>query len=220
MITLEVTLDAMVEMQYGDKQADLIFALRVAALSPLQDLEVNGRMARLLSLYVGKSLPQRDVLYNLLLTARTETSPAVLFKNHLTALYSIDEAWLSGKLDRFMTIPDSFDGQVAWRAGLNLLIKGMGLKTLSFALLLFVPFRCQLVAIDRHHLRRLGEPTEKTPGEKKYLALELSLKAEKDTAGFSKLSLGVFSAYLWGIQRDGESATAYPSHKNLSVCWY
>jgi hypothetical protein len=220
MISLETTLDAMVEMQYGDKQADLVFALRVAALSPLQDLEVNGNMTRLLAQFVGKPLPEKEVLYNLLHTAKTETAPALCFKNHMTALYSIDEAWLSGKLDRFMTIPESFDGQVAWRAGLNLLINGMGLKTIAFACLLMNPFKTFIVAIDRHHLRRLGEPTEKSISTKKYLALELSLKAEQYTAGFSQLSLGVFSAYLWGIQRSGNEAVSYPSHKNLSVHWY
>src|SRR6266496_1878336 len=113
MIDLQTSENAMLELMYGDREADLIHALRIAALSPLQPLESNGRMARLLAPFVGKRLPEKAVLFELLRVAN-----GVLFSSHVNALLAIDAAWEAGLLDRFTYVPTDYEGQVRWRQGI------------------------------------------------------------------------------------------------------
>jgi hypothetical protein len=221
MISLQASTDGLMELLYGSREPSLSFALMSAALSPLQDLTVNGNMSRLLAQFIGKRLPEKEVLYSLLHTARTDKAPAKIFKNHMVALLAIDALQAANALEKFEDVPLDYEGQCAWREELVKLIPGVGMKVISFALLIYAgPFLTQLIPIDRHHLRRLGESTEKSLSPKKYLALELAIKAERDNTGYSHLSLGLFSGMLWGQQRDGSDATIYPDHKNLSCRWY
>jgi hypothetical protein len=220
MISLQASTEGLTNLMYGDKQPSLVFALRSASLSPIQDLQVNGNMSRLLAQFVGKPLPEKEVLYALLHTARTQEKPALIFQNHMRALLAIDALQAAGALEKFEDVPLDYEGQCAWREQLVSLIPGVGMKVISFALLIYAgPFQCELIPIDRHHLRRLGEPTEKSISQKRYLALELAIKSERDTAGFSQLSLGLYASHLWAQQRDGSNATVYPDHKNLSCRW-
>lgn len=215
MIDLQESTNGMAELLYGDKEASLIYALRISALSPLQDLQKNGHMARLLAQFTGQLLPERETLYTLLSVAN-----GYVFHNHMRALYSIDKAWQAGLLDKFVTLPSSYEEQVIWRNGLVSIIDGMGEKTISFAALIYSPLTCQLVAIDRHHLRRLGLDPNKALRSKKYLGVEMSIRAERDHAGYRHVALGVYSAWLWACQRDGDSTDVYPSHRALSCRWY
>src|SRR5260370_4040563 len=203
----------MMEILYGDKAPSRLRALRVASLSVLQNLESNGKMARLLAPFVNRPLPDRETL-----TALLRLSHGVIFGSHLDALASIDEAWLNGKLDKFETIPTSYEEQVTWRDELVKLIHGMSYKTVSFALLIYMPLACQLLAIDRHHLRRLSLPN-RTPTGKQYSAIELALQAERDEQGYKHVPLGTWGSWKWAIQRDGIDAE-YPSHRALSCRWY
>jgi len=215
MINLQESQAGMMELLYGDKPANLRFALQTACLSAMQSLEPNGRLARLLAPFVNQPLPAREVLYPLLKNAR-----GILFHSHLDALYAIDELWLSGKIDKFVDMPFSHDGQCAMREELVTLIHGMSHKTVSLAMLIYMPLACQLIPIDRHHLRRLNLNPHRIPVGKKYVALELSILAERDEQGYKNVPLGTYAAHLWGIQRDGENATEYPSHRALSCRWY
>ena len=215
MIDLQTSTDGMMELLYGDKAPSFIFALRSGALSKLQELSANGRMSRLIAPFTNKPLPDRETL-----TALLRLSHGVLFGSHLDALYAIDELWLSGKLDKFVDMPLSHDGQSAMREELVSLVYGMSHKTVSLAMLIYMPLACQLIPIDRHHLRRLGMNPHRIPVGKKYLALELSIIAERDEQGYKNVPSGTYAAHLWGIQRDGVDAESYPSHKNLSCRWY
>src|SRR2546429_7550582 len=98
MISLQASTDGLTSLMFGDKPPSLVFALRSAALSPIQDLEVNGNMSRLLAQFVDKPLPEKEVLYALLHTARTQSSPAIVFSNHMRALLTIDALQASGTL--------------------------------------------------------------------------------------------------------------------------
>src|SRR6266567_2021543 len=140
MISLQASTDGMMELLYGDKAPSLVFALRSGALSKLQELSANGRMSRLIAPFTNKPLPDRETL-----TALLRLSHGVLFGSHLDALYAIDELWLSGKLNKFETIPVSYEEQVTWRSELVALIHGMSLKTVSFALLIYAPLQSNLV---------------------------------------------------------------------------
>lgn len=221
MISLQESTTSLMDVLYGNQESSLAFALMSAALSPLQDLTVNGNMSRLLAQFVGNRLPEKEVLYSLLRQASTQKSAAKVFHNHMIALLAIDELQAIGALKKFEDVPSTYEGQSAWRDELVELIPGMGLKAISFALFLYVgPFKCELIPVDRHHLRRLGEPTDRSLSRTKYLAIELGILAEKNAAGFNHVSLGLYSAHLWAIQREGNSVTEYPSHKNLSCRWY
>src|SRR5947209_8433438 len=140
MINLQESQAGMMELLYGDKPANLRFALQTACLSAMQSLEPNGRLARLLAPFVNQPLPAREVLFPLLKNAR-----GILFHSHLDALYAIDELWLSGKLNKFETTPVSYEEQAKWRDELVKLIHGMSYKTVSFALLIYSPLACQLI---------------------------------------------------------------------------
>ena len=215
MISLQASTDGMMELLYGDKPASLLHALRVASLSVLQNLEVNGKMSRLLAPFVNRPLPDRETL-----TALLRLSHGVIFGSHLDALASIDEAWLNGKISKFETVPVSYEEQVTWRSELVSLIHGMSYKTVSFALLIYSPLACQLVPVDRHHLRRLAQNPNRTPTGKQYIAIELALQAERDEHGYKNLPLGTWASWKWAEQRDGVDAESYPSHRALSCRWY
>lgn len=213
MINYQETKQAMEDMQYGQAQPNFVFALRIAAMSALQDLEVNGRMARILASYTGRPLPlNREVLYQQLQACGGK---ACVFSSHIKALYSIDELWLAGEIDEYAPLPAGRQAQIAERERLVRLIHGMSYKTVSFAMFLYNPFHCEVVAIDRHHMRRLGSPV-KSLTKNTYRLLEEKLYAEYlcDEMGFSSFS--VYAAHCWGIQRNGIDASAYPSHQLLS----
>jgi hypothetical protein len=215
MINLETTQAGMLELMYGGKSPDTIYSLRIAALSAMQSLESNGRMARLLSPYVGKLLPERETL-----TALLQQAHGLVWGCHLDALESIDELWQAGKLDVYMTLPDSYEGQIAWRNGLVKLIRGMSNKTVSMAALLMSPLTVELIPLDRHHYRRLGFSADYQARGKKYIALEMQIRAEKCNAGYSGIPTGLYAAFLWAVQRNGIDTDVYPSHKALSCRWY
>ena len=215
MINLETTLSSMTDLQFGNREPDFIFALRTSVLSSLQNLECNGKLSRLLAPFTCKRLPARDVLYPLLQLAHGH-----VWSIHMQALYKIDELEAEGKLDQFKTVPSTYEGQVKWRDALVALVPGCGMKIASFCMLIYAPMQCMLIALDRHHLRRLGMNPNRAPIGAKYIAVEMAIMSERDEMGYSHVNLGIFSAFVWAQQRDGIDAESYPSHKKLSCRWY
>jgi thermostable 8-oxoguanine DNA glycosylase len=213
MINLQTTQDAMIELMHGDKDADLVFALRIAALSKLQSLDANERQARMLAQFTGSILPEREVLFQLL-----KRCGGVLFHSHLDSLYAIDRVNATGFLEHFKDFPLSLEGQKVWRDALVGMISGMSYKTVSFAALIYQPLVCDLAPIDRHHMARL-DIGRNWNTKLQYLSIELEMRGDKNAQGYKGVPLGLYSAYLWGEYRDGADSD-YPSHKNLSCRWY
>ncbi len=220
MINLEVSTAGIEELLYspGNKQPNFRLALMFAAMSANMSLERNCKLARYLSQYVDKPLPQnREELYEGLHVA----SRARIFGSHLDALYSIDSAFQAGLLTPYEVLPSGYEAQCAWRAGLVAIIFGMAEKTISFCALILSPMTCELVAIDRWHMKRLGLPIQSLRTNR-YLAVERQIKVERDNLGYSHCPLGLYSAWQWGIVRDGDNAYQgdVTSHKALSCRWY
>jgi len=211
--------EGMLELMYGDKTPSLLFALRTAALSAMQPLEANGEYARILAPYANSRLLERDVLTALL---RGYHGPHCLYGSHIDALYAIDELWFNHVIDQPVDELLSFDQQKAWRERLVLLIKGMSYKTVSMALLIYMPLACELVPIDRHHLARYGFDRNKSLSRCKYLALEARMVADRNNEGYPDVPLGLFTAYYWGAQRDGKECyrNGHTSHQKLSCRWW
>ncbi len=220
MINLEVSNAGIEELLYspGNKQPNFRLALMFAAMSANMRLEANCRIARYLAQFVDVPLPQdREELYEGLHVA----SRARIFGSHLDALYSIDSAFQAGLLTPYEVLPSGYDAQIAWRAALVRLIRGMAEKTVSFAALILSPMTCELVAIDRWHMRRLGLPIQSLRTSR-YLAVERQIKIERDDLGYSHCPLGLYSAWRWGDARDGDSAyqNGVTEHRSLSCRWY
>jgi hypothetical protein len=219
MFELSTAREGMLELMYGDKSPSLLFAFRTAALSAMQPLEANGEYARMLAPYANRRLPERDVLEALL---RSYHGPHSLYHTHFDTLYVIDELYFNHVIDQPVDDLDTFEKQSAWRERLVKLIKGMSYKTVSMALLIYMPLTCELVPIDRHHLRRYGFDPDKSLTRCKYLGLEARMQADRNNEGYPDVPLGLYTAYYWGVQRDGEECyrNGRTSHQKMSCRWY
>lgn len=195
MIDIQSTIQAAIELEQGSQAPSVKFALWIAALSTQQTLEKNGKLARLLALYVTQPLPEREALYQYLKQAK-----AVLYTVHLDSLYYIEYLEKTGQLDGLERIGSGYLDQCRWRDRVYKLTHGHGLgwKTISFAALILEPSKSELVPVDRHVLRRLGYNTDNSPQTKRaYIAVEQQVIDERDTAGCSTIPLGIFHWYKW-----------------------
>jgi hypothetical protein len=220
MIDLVVSNTGMLELLFspGNKPANFRLALMFAAMSANMSLERNCKLARYLSQYADMPLPQdREALYEGLYVA----SRARVLRSHVNALYSIDSAFQAGLLTPYEVLPSGYEAQCQWRSSLVKLIYGMAEKTISFCALILDPMRAELVAIDRWHMKRLNLPIQSLRTNR-YLAVERSLKVERDDSGYANCPLGLWSAWQWGIIRDGDNAYQgeVTNHRSLSCRWY
>jgi hypothetical protein len=210
-VTLQQTEQAMSELvQAGIPNGKVAFW--IAALSAINPVERNGVQGQIMHAYANRPLPlNREELWLEL--------GGTLFHSHINTLYCIQELWNAGLIH--FNCGSTFDLQCQWRKSMVSLIKGMGMKTISFALHIYDYKRCLLLTVDRHHLARLQYRC-KTPSVKQYLQAEQDLYvlcnklAYDEGQGYAPL---VYAACLWerwrqekGLGKQGE----YTSHKGLS----
>ena len=225
------------ELNEGGRLPNLKFALQIAACSAQQSLHNNGLIARVLAKYVERHLPERDDLYKEL----AEES-VLINENHLRAIYWAEELENNAMLKDFYKQPIGLIEQRRWRAAMHDLFhpvvdidkgktvgKGMGWKTISFAMLLMWPETTEVAIIDRHHLGRLGHRQQTLGYHTAYYRVEDQIVRERDEyvglVGADMVPLGVWGWYKWEEYRQAKGVSEaeggeIESHLMLSCRWY
>ncbi len=204
MITLTELQPYIQELVYGDKEPSLVLALWFSALSQQQCLEKNQVGACIMKKYLDQPLPDEpERLAQELLTYGVKTNGKIL-----RALYYTQALNDSGDLD-ILADWNKRDilSQITWRKRAYELYHplingkrtgmGMGYKCLSMALFLLMPFDCQLVPVDRHHMHRLGQKNNAPTSYSNYLSLENQLFREKQEAGMTMINLSTYAWLKW-----------------------
>lgn len=214
-VTLDQTQAAMQELVISGKSPNGKVAYWNACLSTRNKLDRNCRQAAIMRTYAHRPLPvNRDEL---------RAQLGGLLNRTLNALYEIERLWNVG-LIHFNT-GDTFELQSKWRDAMASLIRGMGMKTISFALHIYSPATCLLVTIDCWHLRRL-QVKDDSPSRAQYLRYEQEIledmQALRDAESQGKQYWQVtYAACLWERTRQayGQSDTqdgTYQDHSGLS----
>ena len=218
-VTLEQTQDAIQALIIPSKQANGKIAFWNAALSIRNGLERNCWQAAIMRSYANRPLPvNRNEL-------REELGRPML--RTINTLYEIEKLWNAGIIH--MNAGNTYELQHAWRLSMSAIIPGMGLKTVSWALTLYMPFDCLLCAIDCWHMRRQNERYGTSSRLPVYLSYELQLfkdcqeLASNEGYGYSRT---VYAACLWERARQADKngwskangcvSGTYQSHSGLT----
>lgn len=194
----------------------LKLALWIAALSPNQKLSVNGKLGRAMSYYVTCPLPpNKSDLYDELKPLK-----AILFRSHVDALYAIEQWYnahvMLGTIHEYEHVGETYEEQCIWRTKIVSAIRGLGLKTVSFALLIFAPLQCELIPLDRHHLNRLGYTNRKGKAklsignEQEYIKVEkliLQEQSQETIDDIRNVPLALYAWLLWERYRQEKGAS-------------
>lgn len=204
----------------------LLAALRASALSVRMNLSSNCAYARVLNAqYRNTPLPARELLLSSLQTATRENGkPAFgLMSSHIDTLLEIDRVWFSSKQAELLDHGYTLESQRAWRDRATCMIVGMGYKTLSWALFLYLHTDCLLLALDCWHCRRLGLDARvigrtTRAGHAAYEQAESALMGELQTA-YPDIPVTVSAAHVWFLAR----GSRVESHDGLNcreeVCY-
>lgn len=213
-VSLEATQRAMEELIQPGKRPHGKLAFWNAAVSIRTKLSVNCAWADTLRAYADKPLPvNHDELRAML--------PGIMSRQ-LETLYSIEHLWNTGVIH--FNCGHDLASQLAWRNSMCAAIPGMGLKTVSFALHIYAPASCLLLAIDCWHIRRIqGVGGNEALKDARYLEFEQVLRHDCETLrGYEPGYWFVtYAACLWERTRQHYGASeahsgGYQSHKGLS----
>lgn len=156
--TIEAAAEVLLPLAQGTSPS-LLHALRGAALTPRMHLACSTGYARSLYPLRSQPLPEKSELLGILDQAERgdgSGKPAWgRMGSHVKTLYAIDALWFSpGLRERACETGTTLEEQRQWRCWMNR-ISGMGFKCLSWALFIYDPLGCQLLALDSWHARRL-----------------------------------------------------------------
>jgi hypothetical protein len=217
-VTLEQTQEAMDALKVDGLTPHGKLAYWNAALSVRNRLDHNCMQGLVMRTYVNRPLPvNRDEL---------KVQLGACLPRTLNTLYEIEALWNVGVIH--FNCGTTFESQSAWRDSMVAAIPGMGHKTVSFALHIYAPDTCKLLAIDVWHLRRLGVDATKGITRKQYLAYELELRKHCEALQVCE-STGkeyapiVLAACLWERQRQASihhnqfhKVDGYANHSGIS----
>lgn len=203
----------------GHERPSVKVALQAAILSAQESLERNAKEMQVLRehgwLHDLPSDPEQvwQALKGLGYVTRTKVE----------GLYWAEKLDRAGKLAGLDDIGRGYAQQQVWREQVYRLMHGHGMayKTISFAALILDPLGCELVPIDRHHLKRLGYDNKRGCASiRRYLAIEQMIRDERDVAGFDHVPLGLWAWLQWESWRQqtgaSKSAVECQSHAALS----
>lgn len=202
----------------GHERPSVKVALQAAILSAQESLERNAREMQVLR--------ERGWLIELP-DDHEQVWQALKGLGHVTrtkveGLYWAEKLDKAGLLKGLGCIGTGYEQQSAWREQVYRLMHGHGMayKTISFAALILNPLGCELVPVDRHHLKRLGFTDESCSSIRRYLQIEQTIRDERDMAGYEHVPLGVFAWLQWESWRQqtgaSKSAGECESHAALS----
>ena len=207
------------DLQTGHEQPSVKVALMAAILSAQESLERNAREMEVLREHGWLiELPHDheqvwQALRGLGYVTRTKVE----------GLYWAEALDKAGLLRGLENIGTGYEQQNVWREQVYKLMHGHGMayKTISFAALILDPLACELVPIDRHHLARLGLDNRRAcKSVRRYLAIEQTIRDERDMAGFERVPLGLWAWLQWENWRQqtgaSKSAGECQSHAALS----
>lgn len=128
-------------------------------------------------------LPEQDALFTLL-----KGSGMPFFGDAAKACYALES-----KLDSsWLNIGDTYEEQCVYRRKVLSELPGLGPKTASMSIYVYLGERCWLVPVDRWHLRRYGLPKEPPGKIERYEAVERLVIEDI-------LSRNLPVQYRWGI---------------------
>lgn len=204
MITYADVHRAACELAEGPHNPSIKVALMAALLSAQTSLVQNGRQMRVLR----ERGWLRRLPYDHEQVYAAMRGTGMFTRRKCEGLYWVESLDNAGKLRELAWPGDTLEEQSHWREQVYLLLHGHGMayKTISFACLLLNPLNCQLVPVDRHVLARFGLPGECAKSIKRYLAIEKMVRDERDTAGYSAISLGLWHWLKWEQWREKVNA--------------
>ncbi len=208
MASLQQTDAAMRELVKIGKIAHGKLAYFAGVLSIQTSVENNAAMAVVMRKYAFTPLPiDREVLRQEL-KAATQGNGALsggIMSSQLDTLYRIEQLWNAGII-HFNT-GYTFESQCVWRKSTVSAIRGMGYKTVSFALHIYAPQICKILTIDRWHILYFTGKTNKGLTVKQYLDIEQRLLDACELVKFEAATneqdywLLTYAAFLWEATR-------------------
>lgn len=207
------------------KKPNLMYALWIATMSQMQQLTVNGHMARVAARYVETGLPtDKDDFYHEV----KKVPGSKMFTRQTDVIYAIEKWYHENKNDSsLMNIGKTYAEQCVWRDRLVATFYGLGLKCVSMAALIYDPFGCELIPLDRHHLEFLGILGKKKSisDTKEYMRIELQyMQWRQENEDTQALPLALYAWYIWELIRKEKGASkvsqGVESHVMLSCCDY
>lgn len=205
MLTLADTLRAAHELGTGHEQPSVKMALWAGILSANASVTQNEKQLDILRPFVRVGLP--DDPQELF---RAMKGTQNFFGAKCRGLYWVEKLERDGKLAGLEHIGCTAQEQEAWRKQVYGLMHGhgMGWKAISFAAGILSPLTCELVPVDRHVLKRLGYPTDRSPkGYKVYVGIEEQVRHERDTARYDLVPLFVWHWLKWEEWRQHTGAS-------------
>lgn len=211
------------ELGSGNERPSVKVALMAAILSAQESLERNAKEMQVLRErgWLTKLPDDHEQVWQAL------RGLGYVTRTKLKGLYWAEKLDKAGLLRGLENIGTGYEQQSAWREQVYKLMHGHGMayKTISFAALILEPLACELVPIDRHHLKRLGYDNKAGCSSiKRYLAIEQTIRDERDMAGFERVPLGLWAWLQWETWRQqtgaSKSAGECQSHAALSCRSY